>query len=135
MPYNKNSRDMDKMLIKKIENCKYFRALDETLICELLHPKREDEDLKMNFSIAHAILKPGESSLPHRMKSSLEIYHITEGQGRMHIDNESAEVRNNQTIYIPPNAEQWIENTGDSDLKFLCMVSPPWTAEDEELYP
>ncbi|OPY25111.1 MAG: Cupin domain protein [Methanobacterium sp. PtaU1.Bin242] len=109
--------------------------MDETLICELLHPKREDEDLKMNFSIANAILKPGESSLPHRMKSSLEIYHITEGHGRMHIDNESAEVRNNQTIYIPPNAEQWIENTGDSDLKFLCMVSPPWTAEDEELYP
>lgn len=126
---------MDKMLIKKIENCKYFRALDETLICELLHPQRDDKDLEMNFSIAHAILKPGESSLSHRMKSSLEIYHILKGTGRMHIDNESAEVEANQTIYIPPKAIQWIENVGDSDLNFLCMVSPPWKAEDEELCP
>ncbi len=51
----------------------------------------------------------------------------------MHIENESVEVGPNQTIYIPLNAEQWIENVGDSDLKFLCMVCPPWKAEDEEL--
>lgn len=121
------------MIIKKPDNCKYFKALDETLICELLHPEREEEDLKMNFSIAYAILKPDESSLPHRLKSSVEIYFILEGKGLMHIGNESKEVRPNQTIHIPANYVQWIENIGKSDLKFLCMVNPPWKAEDEEL--
>lgn len=122
------------MLIKTPHNCKHFRALDETLICELLHPEREEKDLKIDFSIAHAILRPGESSLSHWMKSSVEIYYILEGKGLMHIENESAEVGLNQAIYIPPNSKQWLENTGDSDLKFLCLVYPPWKGEDEELY-
>jgi mannose-6-phosphate isomerase-like protein (cupin superfamily) len=121
------------MLIKTPDNCKYFRALDETLICELLHPERENKDLKIDFSIAHAILRPNESSLSHRMKSSVEIYYILEGKGLMHIENECAEVGPNQAIYIPPHSEQWLENIGDYDLKFLCLVYPSWSAEDEEL--
>lgn len=121
------------MIVKTQNSCKYFRALDETLICELLHPEREKSDLKMNFSIAHAILKPGESSLPHRMKSSVEIYFILEGKGLMHIEKEAEEVKVNQTVYIPPGSVQWIENIGDTDLKFLCIVNPPWKEEDEEL--
>lgn len=121
------------MIIKTTDKCKYFNAPDETLICELLHPKREENDLVMNFSIAHAILKPDESSLPHRMKASVEIYFILEGKGLMHIENESKEVAPNQAIYIPPSSVQWIENIGDGDLKFLCMVNPPWNAGDEEL--
>jgi mannose-6-phosphate isomerase-like protein (cupin superfamily) len=121
------------MLIKKPENCKYFKTLDETLICELLHPEREYEDLKMNFSIAHALLKPDESSLPHRLKSSVEVYYVLEGQGLMHIENEIEEVKANHTIYIPPLSTQWIENIGKSDLKFLCLVYPYWKSDDEEL--
>ncbi|HEY0196847.1 MAG TPA: cupin domain-containing protein [Methanobacterium sp.] len=121
------------MLVKTPYNCKHFKALDETLICELLHPEREELDLKMNFSIAHAILKPGKSSLPHEMKSSVEIYFILQGKAIMHIGEESKEVGPNQAIYIPPDSVQWIQNTGDSDLKFLCMVNPPWKAADEEL--
>ena len=89
----------------------------------------------MNFSIAHAILKPGESSLSHKMKKSTEIYYILEGRGLMHIENEKEEVVPNQIVYIPPNSAQWIENEGDEELKFLCLVSPPWKAEDEKLIP
>ncbi|MCE5213789.1 MAG: cupin domain-containing protein [Methanobacterium sp.] len=121
------------MLIKTPQNCEYFRVLDKTLICELLHPQREIKDLEMNFSIAHAILKPGESSLSHKMKASVEIYYILEGKGLMHIENEKKEVKPNQIVYIPPNSAQWIKNLGDTDLKFLCLVNPPWKAEDEEL--
>jgi len=87
----------------------------------------------MQFSIAHTILKSGESSMSHKLKKSVEVYYILEGKGLMHIDDESAEIQSGQAIYIPPNAKQWIENIGDSDLKFLCMVYPPWREEDEEL--
>lgn len=105
------------MLIKDIKNCKYYKVLDDTILCELLHPDREDQDLGMEFSIAHAILKQGESSMPHKMKTSVEVYYILEGKGLMHIDHESAEVQPGQAIYIPSNAKQWIENIGDFDLK------------------
>jgi mannose-6-phosphate isomerase-like protein (cupin superfamily) len=52
----------------------------------------------------------------------------------MYIDNKSAEVHPGQAIYIPPNAVQCIKNIGQGDLKFLCIVDPPWRAEDEEVF-
>jgi Mannose-6-phosphate isomerase len=121
------------MLIRDIKDCNYFKALDNTILCELLHPERENEDLKINYSIAHAILKAGESSLVHRLKTSIEIYYILEGNGIMHIDNESEDVQPGQVIYIPANSKQYIENTGSNQLKFLAMVYPMWDKEDEEL--
>jgi len=30
--------------------------------------------------------------------------------------------------------DQYIENTGDSDLKFLCIVDPAWREENEEVF-
>jgi mannose-6-phosphate isomerase-like protein (cupin superfamily) len=121
------------MLIRDIKNCDYFKALDNTILCELLHPKRESKDLKIDYSIAHAILKAGESSLVHKLKTSIEIYYILEGKGIMHIDDESEEVQPGQVIYIPANSKQYIQNTCDNELKFLALVYPMWQEEDEEL--
>jgi mannose-6-phosphate isomerase-like protein (cupin superfamily) len=119
------------MLIRDIKNCKYFRAMDKSLLCELLHP--DHEDLKIDYSIAHAVLKTGESSLVHKLKTSVEIYYILEGKGIMHIDDEKEEVHPGKVIYIPENSKQWIENIGNDELKFLCIVHPMWKEEDEEL--
>lgn len=121
------------MLIRDIKNCKYFKAIDKTILCELLHPERGCEDLKINYSIAHAILKAGESSLVHRLKTSVEIYYILEGKGIMHIDDEKKTVNHGQVIYIPANSKQCIENIGNDELKFLCIVYPMWKEKDEEL--
>lgn len=121
------------MLIRDIKNCDYFKALDNTILCELLHPKRENKDLKIDYSIAHAILKASESSLIHRLKTSIEIYYILEGKGIMHIDDEAKEVQPGQVIYIPANSKQYIENIGNSELRFLALVYPMWQEKDEEL--
>jgi mannose-6-phosphate isomerase-like protein (cupin superfamily) len=121
------------MRIRDIKNCKYFKTTDRTILCELLHPERECEDLKINYSIAHAILKADESSLVHKLKISVEIYYILEGKGIIHIDNEKEIVNPGQVIYIPANSKQYIENIGNNELKFLCIVSPIWKEKDEEL--
>jgi mannose-6-phosphate isomerase-like protein (cupin superfamily) len=121
------------MLIRDIKKCEYFKVMDETILCELLHPEKENKDLKINFSIAHAILKTGESSLPHKLKTSVEIYYILQGKGIMYIDDEAEEVHSGQIIYIPENSKQYIENIGNEELKFLCIVNPMWKEEDEEL--
>ncbi|NYB52962.1 MAG: cupin domain-containing protein [Methanobacteriaceae archaeon] len=119
------------MLIKSLKKCEYFQVLDETVLCELLHPK--NENIEMGCSIAHAIMAPGKVSLPHKLKKSVEIYYLLEGCGKMHIDDETADVKSGDAIYIPPGSVQWIENTGSSPLKFLCVVTPPWQKEDEVL--
>ena len=118
------------MHIKDLNKCEEFLAGDNTILREFLHPDKENLDLR--YSLAHATLKPGKTSQPHKLKTS-EVYIILEGQGTMTIDAESENVKHCQVIYIPPNSKQYIKNTGKTDLKFLCIVDPAWKVEDEEI--
>ena len=119
------------MLIKDVQKSHFITSNDDTVLCELLHPARDG--VLIPHSIAYAILKPGHASLPHRLRKSSEIYFILEGKGIMHIDNESEAVHRNQAIFIPPLSWQYIQNTGTDDLKFLCVVNPSWSEDDEEV--
>ena len=118
------------MVIKDVRRCKEIIAKDNTVLKELLSPLKEN--LAIRYSLAHARVKPGEITLPHRLKSS-EVYYILEGEGEMYIDKEKKKVSAGEVIYIPPNSVQRIKNTGVKELVFLCIVDPAWKPEDEEL--
>ena len=118
------------MLVVELEECPEFIAGDKTVLREVLHPDKMP--VAVRYSLAHAIVEQGKASLPHLLSSS-EVYYILEGQGMMYIDDASSEVRAGDSVYIPPHATQWIENTGEGALKFLCIVDPAWRAEDEEV--
>ena len=121
------------MLVRRLEKLNEIIAIDDTILREIINPLHDDRNLNLGYSIAHAIVKPGNASLSHRIKTSSEIYYILTGRGRMYVDEETEDVGAGDTIYVPPNAIQHIENTGDTDLVFLCIVYPSWRAEDEEL--
>jgi len=121
------------MFIKKFEKQKEIVALDNTHVREFLNPKHEDVGPSLTYSLAHASLSPGKSSLPHRFFEASEVYYILKGRGLMHIDDETAEVEPGDTIYIPPKAVQFIENIGEESLEFLCIVDPAWKPNAEEL--
>ena len=116
------------ILVKRLEECPQFVAGDHTRLRELVHPRNDPAPL--HYSIAHATLAPGESSLPHSLASS-EVYHILSGQGIMHVNGEEVEIHPGDTIYVPPHALQHIRNTGPTTLAFLCIVEPAWREEDE----
>ena len=118
------------MYIKDIKKCDKVTAGDNTALRELLNPLRED--IKIRYSLAHAIVKPGEITIKHKLKNS-EVYYILQGEGLMHIDDETEKVQTGQAVYIPPDSVQFIQNTGQSDLSFLCIVDPAWKAGDEEI--
>ncbi|MFC1683341.1 cupin domain-containing protein [Candidatus Zixiibacteriota bacterium] len=118
------------MFIKDLKNCAQFQAGDGSILRELLNPLKEA--IRVNYSLAHALLRPGQATLDHRLLSA-EVYYIIEGAGQMFIDEEQAEVSSGQAVYIPPGAVQRIRNTGQGDLVFLCIVDPAWRPEDEEL--
>ena len=118
------------MLIKDLKNCDEFIAGDNSILRQLLHP--DTSDTTCRYSLAHATVKPGFTTTLHRLKTC-EVYYILEGEGLMSIDGESEAVHSGQAIYIPPRGTQQIKNTGDSDLKFLCIVDPAWREEDEEI--
>lgn len=119
------------MFIKDLQNCEEFVAGDNTILRELLHPDKAD--VKLRYSLAHAVLKPGFTSHPHKLKTS-EVYYILEGEGVVRVGEESEKVRSDQIVYIPPNTKQSIHNSGEHDLVFLCIVDPAWRKEDEEVF-
>ena len=117
------------MLIVPLQGREVFTAGDGTHLREILDPTLAPG---MRYSIAHAWVNPGEASQPHLLLSS-EVYFILEGAGVMHVAGEEAEVSAGDTIYVPPGARQFIRNTGDVPLVFLCMVDPAWRAENEQV--
>jgi len=123
------------MLIRNSGTCPHARVMDRSILCELLHPDKTPGAGNLACSIAHAIVPPGESTLPHVLDKSTEIYYILEGTGAMTIGSKTAPVRPGDCILIPPGSVQHIANTGAGDLIFLCVVSPKWQASDESLVP
>ncbi len=119
------------MYIKDRKKCKEIVAIDRTALREILNPRREPA-LACRYSLAEARVFPGQSTLPHKLKTS-EVYYILEGEAEMRIDEERRKVGPGQAIYIPPHSTQSIKNTGRRELVFLCLVDPAWRAEDEEL--
>ena len=121
------------MIIRDIADCPRKRVLDGSLLAELLHPDHVPGAQRLRCSVAHAIVLPGESTRPHLLKNSLELYYILEGSGEMHVGTRSALVHRGQAVLIPKGRTQFIRNTGSGDLAFLCIVTPKWQASDEEL--
>ncbi len=120
------------MIIKDVEDIAEITAGDGSALRELLHPGKSP--YPFGYSLARAVVKPGAATAPHRLKSS-EVYYILEGRGLMRVGAETAEVGPGQAVYIPPFHVQSIENAGETDLVFLCIVDPAWRAEDEEVLP
>ena len=118
------------MFVRKLTRCKEITAGDNSILRELINPLKDD--LKLHYSLAHAIVKPGDITYAHKLIGS-EVYYILEGEGEMNIDDQREKVAAGQAIYIPPNSSQMLKNTGTVDLKFLCIVDPAWRADDEEI--
>ncbi len=117
------------MKIHKLSEAPEFSAADQTILCELWNPKHHP-GFSGRYSLAHATLPIGKSSVPHIL-SSHELFYILSGFGVMHIADESSRVGPGDAIEIPPGQSQWLENTGETELCFLCIVDPAWSPEDE----
>ncbi|HFB99504.1 MAG TPA: cupin domain-containing protein [Phaeodactylibacter sp.] len=118
------------MIYKKIKNIPEFLAGDHTHLKEVLHPHHDQLDL--GFSLAHAYLDIGEKSLPHQLAYS-ETYYILEGKGVIFTDKKKQNIEKGDVIFVPAHAEQFVENTGTTAIRFLCIVSPAWTADSEKI--
>lgn len=119
------------MLVQKLNDCDEFIAGDNTRLREMLHPDKQA--IALRYSLAHATLPVGQTSQSHSLKTS-EVYYILSGRGEMHIEDEIQLVEPGDTVYIPPNARQFIRNCGSESLVFICIVDPAWRKEDETVY-
>jgi len=116
------------MLISDLDSTQSISGSEGTLIKQIFHP--HNTMLGIRYSIVQCKIEPGKSSKPHRLKSS-EVYFVTNGEGILHVGEESCQVKKNQAVYVPPHSRQFIQNVGKTPLEFLCIVDPAWRQEDE----
>ena len=116
------------MINKKLDQIDFLEGNEGTKIRQIFHPHNTLNGIR--FSISHSVLPPGKKSKLHMMKTA-EVYYILQGRGVLKIDNDVLDVGKDQAIYIAPHSKQTIENTGNEDLKFLCIVDPAWKQSDE----
>lgn len=89
------------------------------------------------LSLAEALVKPGERTACVSHRTIEEIWFIVRGRGVFHRQSpdgseaQAAEVAPGDALLIPMGYRFWVENTGPSDLVFLCCDTPPWPGEGE----
>ena len=116
------------MIIVDLNTANSIQGSEGTQIKQIFHP--HNTMLGIRYSVIQCVIEPGKRSKPHKLKSS-EIYFILKGYGNLHVNDESSDIKENQAAYIPPFSKQYIENVGNVDLQFLCIVDPAWKQEDE----
>lgn len=117
-------------LINHYHEVDSFTTKDGSIIRELMHPSQHGNHMQ---SFAEAIVPENMETHLHKHLISEEIYHITQGQGLMTLENQQIEVSSGDTICIPPSTPHKIKNTGNSELKIICCCSPAYSHEDTQL--
>ena len=74
-----------------------------------------------NFRLRLFEVQPGGHSPYHTHPSEHEIF-VLEGRGRINAKGTSHAVASGSFALVEPSEEHQFENTGDTPLKFLCLV-------------
>ncbi len=78
-------------------------------------------------SIARARVEPGVTTAWHKLDRISERYIIVSGQGRVEVDDlEPIDVLPGDVVRIPAGVAQRIANTGNGDLIFYAVCTPPF---------
>ena len=118
------------MEIKHLNEVTAFITKDGSEIRELLAYRNS---AIRNQSLAEARLPVGGSTQEHYHPHTEEIYFITQGTGKMRIEDEEREVRVGDAIAILPGQKHKLWNTGNETLRLLCCCAPAYEHSDTVL--
>jgi mannose-6-phosphate isomerase-like protein (cupin superfamily) len=104
-------------------------------------PKRELEGLVSHIlleegdaaggelSITWVDVEPGAQQPPHS-HGPQQVYVITRGSGRMRVGNDEHDVTTGHLVFIPPDTEHGIVNTGNETLTYVSAATPAFPVTD-----
>src|SRR4030042_4717369 len=81
-----------------------------------------------NFSAGYVVIKP-KGRIHLHTNSNEEMYIIVKGTGRMRVGDEEKIVEAVSAIYIEPNAEHLLQNTGGDEMIMIFVSSPAGMAD------
>lgn len=76
-----------------------------------------------HFTAGYVVIQP-RGRIPLHTHSNEEIYLIVKGTGRMRIGSEEKDVEAVSAVYIEPDAEHFLQNTGDGEMIMIFVYSP-----------
>ncbi len=117
-------------MMRNRSNVSSYVTKDGSRIWELFHP---DSSPVIGFSVAEALVEPGQETQAHVHRVSLEVYYILEGGGVMRLGKDTLNVVPGDAILIPPCRTHNIKNTGAGALRILCVCCPPYSHGDTAL--
>ena len=79
------------------------------------------DDGAQNFLMRMFELKPGGHTPLHAHPHEHEVF-VTEGQGILTYEGKEHKFSSDYVIFVPGNKEHNFKNTGDSILRFLCLI-------------
>jgi len=80
-----------------------------------------DKDNAKNFAMRLFEVQPGGYSPYHIHDWEHEVF-VLEGEGEAKIDEKSYSIKKDSVVFVEPGQEHTFKNTGDSLLKFLCLI-------------
>ncbi len=84
----------------------------------------------IEVSIARARVRPNSSTAWHCLRNIAERYIIIAGSGRVELgDGLSENVEPGDVVRIPADTRQRITNTGEKDLLFYVVCTPPFSQD------
>jgi len=81
-----------------------------------------------HFTAGYVVIQP-KGRIPLHTHTNEEMYIVVKGTGRMRVGSEEETVKAVSAIYIEPNTEHLLQNTGDDEMIILFIYSPAGMAD------
>lgn len=82
-----------------------------------------------NLLIIWTVLVPHGQQRGHSHAGSEQAYIFVHGTGRVQVGDEKQFIGQGEMVYVPPGVPHSIVNSGDENLVFITVASPPFAVE------
>jgi mannose-6-phosphate isomerase-like protein (cupin superfamily) len=91
----------------------------------------ETPQIQANYSLGCVVIPPGNATPPHILIKTTELVYVIDGVAEIHCDNQVVTAREGETVLLPERVLQSIASVGETDLRYLTAIQPPYTAAIE----
>ncbi len=91
----------------------------------------ETPQIRTNYSMGYVVIPPGNATSLHRLIGTTELVYVIAGAAEVRCDNETVTAHEGETVLLPEGVLQSIASVGDTDLCYLTVIQPPFTAAIE----
>ncbi len=77
------------------------------------------------LSVIHERAPPGAGEVRHLHKAAEQFFYVLSGQATVELDGRTIVAETGEGIHVPAGKAHRLDNSGETDLEFLVISSPP----------